>query len=150
MRIPRTALVALLPLGLAIGLAACGESDSSAPNDRDDASDEAVESEETVEEVEYEDYTDSDEVLVEATDNRFTDQYVEVKAGTTVEFVNDGLNPHNVFPSEDDAFEPIETENFDSGDEGSVTFDETGEFLYYCTLHGTRTKGMVGRVNVVE
>ena len=144
MRIPRTALIVLLPIGLAIALSGCGDSDSSSPNDSDSSSEEAVE------EVEYKDHTGSSEVEVEALDNRFTDQYIEVSAGTTVNFVNNGLNPHNVFPSEDDAFEPIETADFDAGDEGSVTFDETGEFLYYCTLHGTRTKGMVGRVNVVE
>ena len=44
----------------------------------------------------------------------------------------------------------IDQEDFDPGDEGAVTFDEVGDFPYYCSLHGTPTKGMIGGIRVVE
>ena len=31
----------------------------------------------------------------------------------------------------------------------TLTLDEPGDYAYYCTLHGTTTKGMVGAIRVV-
>jgi plastocyanin len=89
-------------------------------------------------------------VIVNARDNYFDPKYVEVKKGTTITFLNDGRNVHNVLPVAEGAFTPIETGAFDPGAEGQITFGEVGDFPYYCSLHGSRTKGMIGGVKVVE
>lgn len=89
-------------------------------------------------------------VEVSAVDNNFKDPYIEISAGTKVVFTNDGRNQHNVLPVVDDAFPAIEVADFEPGETGEVTFDEPGDFPYYCSLHGTTTKGMVGAIRVVE
>jgi plastocyanin len=94
--------------------------------------------------------TAASEVEVDALDNQFTPPYIEIRAGTTVIFANQGRNPHNVLPVDEGAFPPIETEAFEPRASESITFDRPGEFPYYCSLHGTTTKGMVGAVRVVE
>ena len=98
----------------------------------------------------FTDMTGQDEVVVEGLDNSFRPRYIEVKAGTAVTFRNDGRNPHNVLAVEKGAFEDIETQDFKPTDEGTITFDEPGDVPYYCSLHGTKTKGMTGAVRVVE
>lgn len=87
---------------------------------------------------------------VHARDNYFDPKYIEVKLGTTVTFDNDGRNVHNVLPVEDGAFTPLETGSFDPGATGQITFDKVGEFPFYCSLHASKTKGMIGGVKVVE
>lgn len=98
---------------------------------------------------EFEDLTGQDEVVVQARDNTFVPAYIEVSPGTTVLFRNTGRNDHNVIPSNDGAFEPIEATDLAPKDEAELVFDEAGDFPYFCSLHGTRTKGMVGGVRVV-
>ncbi len=137
MRIRHVAILAFVPLALV----ACGDSDGDAPDDNGET---------TLEPVEYTDSTGQTDVVVKATENRFTPQNIEVSPGTNVEFVNEGENAHNVLPVNEGDFEAIDTADFDPGDSGTITFDDTGEFAYYCALHGTKTKGMVGRVQVVE
>lgn len=94
------------------------------------------------------DLTGSDDVTVDALDNNFSPKYVEVDAGATVTFSNEGRNQHNVFPAEDGAFAPIETADLGPGESASITLEEPGDYPYYCTLHGTKTKGMVGGIRV--
>jgi plastocyanin len=98
----------------------------------------------------FTDLTEEDEVVVDARDNAFRQDYIEVRAGTTVTFRNIGRTEHNVLPVEDEAFALIEAEDLQPGDEADLTFDEAGEFPYYCSLHGTTTAGMVGAVRVVD
>jgi plastocyanin len=98
----------------------------------------------------FDDQTASTAVQVEAVDNSFKPQYIEVKKGTTVTFTNDGRTIHNVLPADDDAFTPVEADDFGPGSSAEVVFDQAGEFPYYCSLHGTPTKGMYGGVKVVD
>ena len=91
-----------------------------------------------------------DDLAVDARDNNFVEPYVEVHVGDTVTFDNVGRNQHNVIPVVDGSFAPIETDAFEPGTTREVTFDESGTFPYYCSLHGTTTKGMVGAVRVVD
>jgi plastocyanin len=98
----------------------------------------------------FEALTEQADVEVDAVDNKFVPPYVEVSRGTTVTFTNDGRNPHNVLPSDGGAFAPIETEAFQPEASGSVRFDRVGDYPYYCSLHGTSTKGMVGAIRVVD
>lgn len=98
----------------------------------------------------FEDLTDQSEVDVQARDNTFLADYIIVKVGTTVTWTNRGRTEHNVLPADEGAFTPIEVADLEPGMSASITFDEPGDYPYYCSLHGTRTKGMVGAVRVVE
>jgi plastocyanin len=101
-------------------------------------------------EADFVDATASTEVDVQARDNSFVPPYVEVQVGTTVTFTNRGRTDHDVFPVTEGEFEPIEPAELEPGDAASITLDEPGDVPYYCTLHGTTTKGMVGAIRVVE
>jgi plastocyanin len=99
---------------------------------------------------EFEDLTGEATAEVDAVDNVFKPPYIIVKAGTTVTFRNAGRSNHNVYPVEEGVFEPVATDDFEPDTEATITFDEAGDYPYYCTLHATTTKGMVGAVRVVE
>ncbi|MCB1037967.1 MAG: plastocyanin/azurin family copper-binding protein [Acidimicrobiales bacterium] len=95
------------------------------------------------------DLTGEADPTVQARDNNFVQPYVTVKAGTTVTFVNKGRNQHDVVPVEDGAFRTVEIDEFERDAEVEITFEKPGDYAYYCTLHGTKTKGMVGAIRVV-
>jgi plastocyanin len=90
----------------------------------------------------------------ELTDAAYTPNPIEVNVGDTVTWINDDLAPHTatsgssdsgstgMFGGTDDSPEIIGPE----GDTQSFTFNEAGEFEYYCTLH----PNMVGTVVVTE
>ena len=99
---------------------------------------------------EFVDMTGTPEVLIEAKDNKFEPQFVTVSPGTEVTFENKGRNPHNVIPVVDDQFEAVPTDEFQSGDTAVITFDDAGFFPYYCSLHGTPSAGMDGRIRVEQ
>jgi plastocyanin len=87
------------------------------------------------------------EVGVSAIDNTFRPGKVEVAAGTEVVWTNDGRNDHNVVPV-DDADWGVAVESFVPDAEHRHRFTEPGTYDYYCSLHGTPTKGMVGTITV--
>src|SRR5689334_4738543 len=95
---------------------------------------------------EFTDETGKDTVAVQARDNSFVEPYIEVSAGTTVDFTNKGRNQHDVVPVTDGAFAEIPPEAFQPKDEGSITFTVPGDYSYYCSLHGTPDKGMIGAI----
>ena len=88
------------------------------------------------------------------TDGAYRPNPIEVNTGDTVTWINDDLTSHTatsgnpesgstgMFGGTDDSLEIIGPE----GDTQSFTFDEAGEFEYYCTLHPS----MVGTVIVTE
>jgi plastocyanin len=80
-------------------------------------------------------------------DNTFRPDRLEVAAGTEVEWRNGGRNDHNVLPVKGDAW-GVEAEAFAPGDQYRHRFTEPGTYAYYCSLHGTTTKGMVGTIVV--
>ncbi len=89
---------------------------------------------------------------VVALDNNFLPQTLEVKAGTEVEFVNNGRNPHNVVPADDPqatTWGVLEAQ-FQPKATYSRVFDRPGTFTYYCTIHGTPTAAMFGTITVTE
>jgi plastocyanin len=131
----RVLLVFILPLA-AVVATACGDDTTTSSVDLSDKT--------------FTNLTSSAEVEVQARDNVFAPAYIEVSRGTTITFANDGRNPHNVLPVDDRAFPPIEAEDLQPEDTGTVTFDQPGDYPYYCSLHGTTTRGMVGAVRVVE
>ena len=134
---PRALVVLVLAAGLLFAPACGGDDDTDSSSV--DLSDKT-----------FEDLTGSTSVEVDAVDNNFKPAYIEIKAGTTVTFTNQGRNQHNVLPVDEGAFEPIDVEEFEPGTSQSITFDDPGDYPYYCSLHGTKTKGMVGAVRVVE
>lgn len=77
-------------------------------------------------------------VTVHVRDNVFAPSSLSVAKGTTVRWVNDGANRHNVTPAVGSAFG---SGDLRPGTSYVHTFREGGSFAYYCTLHGTPTKG---------
>ena len=107
------------------------------------------------------DAANSEEVIVRIpqgssslTDDAYIPNPVEVNVGAAVTWINDDFTTHTatsgdpgsgstgIFGGSEDAPEIIGPE----GDTQSYTFDEAGEFPYYCTLHPS----MVGTVVVTE
>ena len=88
------------------------------------------------------------EVEVEALDNTFRAQDIQISPGATVTWTNEGRNDHDVLPVEGDDW-GVEVEGFAPGDVYEHTFEAPGVYSYYCSIHGTTTAGMVGTV-VVE
>ncbi len=88
-------------------------------------------------------------VQVRSLDNTFRIADIEVAAGTEVWWVNGGRNDHNVLPVDESQDWGIATADFTPGDEYRHLFDVPGTYLYYCSIHGTKTVGMIGSVTVL-
>lgn len=99
---------------------------------------------------EYQDMTGKDAVTVDVRDNSYMPQYITVSPGTEITFANEGRNPHNVLPVEAGGFEDVAVDEMQPGDSAVRTFDDSGDFPYYCSLHGTPSRGMTGRIRVAE
>jgi plastocyanin len=84
---------------------------------------------------------------VQVLDNSFRPAELEVAAGSEVVWENGGRNDHNVLPVEGDAW-GVEAAEFEPGATYGHRFTEPGTYAYYCSLHGTTTKGMVGSIVV--
>lgn len=124
---------------IAVVVAACGGDDNDASADLPE-----------VPESEFVDLTGESEVTIDAKDNLFDEQFVTVSPGTKVTFVNVGRAPHNVIAVDKEQFESVPVEDFQPDDTATITFDEPGVYPYYCSLHGTPSAGMDGRIRVVE
>jgi plastocyanin len=88
-------------------------------------------------------------VAVTAVDNSFKDETVTVTAGSTITWTNVGRNDHNVKPVDAGDF-GVDTAAFTPGTTYSATFSTPGTYRYYCSIHGTKDRGMVGTVEVVS
>jgi plastocyanin len=87
------------------------------------------------------------EVRVSAIDNLFRPDDVVVRAGTEVVWSNDGRNDHDVVPADDDSW-GVPLAEFGPGATYQHRFVEPGTYRYYCTIHGTAERGMIGTVTV--
>jgi plastocyanin len=92
------------------------------------------------------------EVHVEVKDNDFVPGAIRINPGTTVSWKNEGRSPHDIMPSDPKqdfgrAF-GVGAGKFTPGTEYEFRFDKPGVYPYYCSLHGTTTKGMIGEVIV--
>lgn len=140
-RVALSALAVLLCAGTAIG---CGGDDDESGDgglSSDDGGDAAADVPDDVVVLE------GTEVEVQAIDNSFRPQNIQVEPGTTVTWSNDGRNEHDVLPTEGDDW-GVEVEDFEPGATYEHTFDDPGVYDYYCSLHGTKTAGMIGTVVV--
>jgi plastocyanin len=133
--------VALGAAGLALALVGAG---CAGDDDGGGASGEAVD----IADSEFTDEVDSDEVDISSPDNAFEPGYVKIKPGTAVTWSNDGRNDHNVTPVVEGSFDGVPTDEFKPGQVYSTTFDEPGDYAYYCTIHGTKNLG--GQSGVVR
>ena len=131
-RLPRRALVAVLVLGSAATLAACGEDEAGATDDHNVSGSVAP--------------TGVVQSVV-TLDNSFRPQALEVHVGDTVEWENRGNNEHNVLSIEGDDW-GVEVTEFQPGDVYTHVFTEPGEYAYYCSIHGSEQAGMVGTITV--
>lgn len=92
-----------------------------------------------------------DAVVVDMFDNRYEFTEVMVPVGGTVTFVGAGRNPHNAVAADgswstEDVFGSLEQLE---GDEAVLTFDEPGEYPFFCTFHGNADgDGMAGTLVV--
>ena len=92
-----------------------------------------------------------DDVVVDMFDNRYEFTEVNLTVGGTVTFVGAGRNPHNAVAADgswstEDVFGSLE--QFE-GEEAVLTFDEAGEYVFFCTLHGNAEgDGMAGTLIV--
>jgi FtsP/CotA-like multicopper oxidase with cupredoxin domain len=86
----------------------------------------------------------ADGAVVSMVDDRFGPKSLEVKAGTTVTFVNNGSNWHSV-AAVDGSFTSAQLK---SGDAFAVTFDTPGTYKYICRHHARA--GMIGTIVVTE
>ena len=86
-------------------------------------------------------------VTVQAIDNTFRPDRIEVAPGTEVVWVNRGRNDHDLFA---DLGFGVTAAEFKPGDEYRHVFTEPGEYPYYCTIHGTPDVGMTGTVVVTD
>lgn len=89
----------------------------------------------------------------------FHEPVLEIKAGTTVTWINDDESVHTVVAAMMDEngklikadaplfeSEVMVSTNIEAGDSFSFTFDEPGEYLYLCTVHAN----MTGKIIVTE
>lgn len=91
-------------------------------------------------------------------DNFFSPQNLTITAGDSVRWTNQGSNPHNVV-ADDESFrcaEGCDSESAGAGDPSSSgwsvtrTFNEPGDFGYYCEVHGAPGVGMFGTITIEE
>lgn len=91
------------------------------------------------------------DVTVHMYDNRYEYTEIRVPVGGTVDFLGAGRNPHNAVAADgswstEDVFGSLEQQE---GDSAVITFDQPGEYHFFCTFHGNAEgSGMAGVVVV--
>jgi plastocyanin len=92
------------------------------------------------------------EVHVAVKDNDFVAPAIRINPGTTVSWKNEGRSPHDILPA--DAAQDfgkrfgVDADKFEPGAEYEFRFDAPGVYRYYCSLHGSKHKGMIGEIVV--
>ena len=81
--------------------------------------------------------------VVRNLDDYFDPQFLRIAPGTTVEFANDGRNPHTV-TADDGSYDSGILQN---GDEFSHTYTTPGIYPYNCKLHGA--PGGIGMSGII-
>jgi plastocyanin len=93
-------------------------------------------------------------VAVQALDNTFRPETLEIRAGTEVVFTNVGRNDHNVLPASVAPGEMgewgVATEDFAPRAVYRHVFGRPGSYAYYCSVHGTAEIGMIGTIVVTD
>ena len=87
-------------------------------------------------------------VEISARDNSFVAETVTVAAGSTLVWRNDGRNDHNIVAVDKTPFH-VDTAQFEPKASYEYVAKAPGTYRYYCSIHGTADKGMIGTVQVV-
>jgi plastocyanin len=88
-----------------------------------------------------------DTVEIEIRDNVFDERFFRVDPGTQIVFVNRGANTHDVTAAAEGAFPKITKEALAEGPQALILSAE-GDYPFYCSIHGTQTRGQTGYVVV--
>ncbi len=86
-------------------------------------------------------------VEIEIRDNVFDPRWIRVDPCTEIVFVNRGANPHNVVPAAEGAFPVIDQSDLLDAPQALV-LSVPGNYPYYCSIHGTTTRGQTGYIVV--
>ena len=128
--------LAAISIVAALGLAACGSSDSgggSSAQKTTTTMDAMADSSTTAASGGSSSATDSDKVDIK--DFAFDAKEIKVKVGTTVTWTNSDTTKHTA--TSDDGVDPkFDTGDIDPGKTATVTFDKAGTFAYHCDYHG--------------
>lgn len=87
------------------------------------------------------------DVTVEMYDNRFQYTEIRIPVGGSVNWVGAGQNPHNAVEANGEWSTETVFGSLDQfeGDEALLTYDEPGEYTFFCTYHGNpEGAGMAG------
>lgn len=87
------------------------------------------------------------DVTVEMYDNRFQYTEIRIPVGGSVTWVGEGQNPHNGVAADETWSTEEVFGSLDQleGDEATLTYDEPGEYTFFCTYHGNADgNGMAG------
>jgi len=93
------------------------------------------------------------DVVVEMYDNRFQYTEIEIPVGGTITWVGAGRSPHNAVEANGEWSTESVFGSLDQleGDEAVLTYDEPGEYVFFCTFHGNANgNGMAGVLIVGE
>lgn len=83
-------------------------------------------------------------VEVPISDNVYDVRWFRVDPCTEIVFVNQGANPHNVYPVADGAFPKIEQDALEAGPQALVVA-APGDYPFFCSIHGTQSyRGQTG------
>jgi plastocyanin len=90
---------------------------------------------------------EGEDVTIEMYDNRYQYTEIRIPVGGTIEWVGGGRNAHNAVAADGswstgDVFGSLEQHE---GDSAVLTYDEAGEYVFFCTFHGNaQGDGMAG------
>jgi len=90
-----------------------------------------------------------DQNMITITQFLFVPGAIEVTQGTTITWFNQDVTPHTVtsgIRDEENVGEIFDSPELQPGQEFSYTFNETGEYPYFCRYH----PNMTGRISVIE
>lgn len=89
------------------------------------------------------DATDQPEVSVDIGDFFYEPTVLTVSKGTTVTWTNQGNIQHNVVSWSGSPNQGLDSELLGNGETYSYTFEETGDYVYFCEPHPFRMRGIV-------
>lgn len=91
------------------------------------------------------------DVVVEMYDNRYQYTEIRIPVGGSVNWVGAGRNPHNAVAADESWSTETVFGNLEQldGDEAVLTYDEPGQYTFFCTFHGNAEgAGMAGTLIV--
>lgn len=93
------------------------------------------------------------DVVVEMYDNRFQYTEIHIPVGGSVSWVGAGQNPHNAVAADESWSTESDYGSLEQmeGDAATLTYDQPGEYVFFCTFHGNAEgDGMAGVLIVGE